>query len=234
MTEAYAALLNDVCDDPDSARERLLHTAGMMFAEHGKDSVSTRELTKAAGANLSAIAYYFGGKDGLYEEVLAHTIQSAQESLGPIEERLRKDVEAANGDRDRLAAATAKFVHDLLHALLEQGPKRWPNQLIMREIDHPTDAFDRLHEAVFHPLHASFRMLVARAKDTDPEAQDTVILALALLGECMIFHRNGPAVLRHLDWTCFDRDKVDEIAAMVTEGLQQALDLPFGPCRKRA
>lgn len=229
MPEPYDSVLDDICADPRSARERLLHVAGIMFAEHGTDAVSTRELTKAAGANLSAIAYYFGGKAGLFKEVLAHTIDSAQQALGPVEERLRASVHTAGGDPNRLSDAAARFTHEILHALLEPGPEGWPNRIIMREIDHPTEAFDALHEAVFHPLHASFRDLVATAKGTDANDPDMVILAIALFGECMVFHRNGPIVLRHLGWNAFDKEKVDEVAALVTEGLQNALDLPDRP-----
>ena len=74
MPEDTDKILESLCDDPTSARERLLHVAGMMFADRGIDAVSTRELTKAAGANLSAIAYYFGGKEGLYNEAIDYTI----------------------------------------------------------------------------------------------------------------------------------------------------------------
>ena len=34
------------------------------------NGVSVRELASAAGVNLSMISYYFGGKEGLYAEIL--------------------------------------------------------------------------------------------------------------------------------------------------------------------
>lgn len=53
----------------DDARQRLLHTALRLFAEHGFANTSTRELAEAAHVNVAAISYYFGDKAGLYRAV---------------------------------------------------------------------------------------------------------------------------------------------------------------------
>jgi len=54
---------------PDS-RSRLLAAATPLFARRGLNGVSVRELASAAGVNLSMISYHFGGKEGLYAEIL--------------------------------------------------------------------------------------------------------------------------------------------------------------------
>ncbi len=226
MAVAIETVLDNLCDDPSNCRERLLHTAGVLFAERGKDAVSTRELTKAAGVNLSAIAYYFGGKDGLYRELINHTIEGAQKLLGGAENVLRDDVARANGDRVALARAAVRFVHSLLTGLLTLGPEHWPKRLIMREIDHPTGAFARLYEAIFAPLNDSFRDLVAAATGRDHHAEETIILSSALLGECLIFHRNRAIILRALDWSDYSDEAIERIVVVVTRGLLAALDLP--------
>src|SRR5271157_3476618 len=46
-------------------RERLLDAAERLFAEHGLEGVSTRDITTLAEANVGAINYYFGSKEGL-------------------------------------------------------------------------------------------------------------------------------------------------------------------------
>ena len=51
-------------------RERLLAAAERMFAERGFEGVSVREIVAAADANLGAVTYHFGGKDGLFAEVI--------------------------------------------------------------------------------------------------------------------------------------------------------------------
>ncbi len=51
-------------------RSNLIAVATPLFAEKGFNGVSVRELATAAGVNVSMISYYFGGKEGLYAEVL--------------------------------------------------------------------------------------------------------------------------------------------------------------------
>lgn len=226
MAETTEQILAALCADPTSSRERLLHVAGMMFAERGIDAVSTRELSKAAGANLSAIAYYFGGKEGLYNETINHTIGSTQALIGGAEARLRADLAAAGGDRGALADAAGAFVRAVLTALLGLGPEHWPRRLIMREIDHPTRAFDRLYEAIFQPLTGAFSDLLVAATGCDPGDPETVILTNALLGECLIFHRNRPIILRDLGWDEYTAERIELVVEIVVEGIFDALALP--------
>jgi AcrR family transcriptional regulator len=51
--------------------ERLIAAAEELFATHGIDAVSLREINRAAGArNASALQYHFGDRDGLLRAVL--------------------------------------------------------------------------------------------------------------------------------------------------------------------
>ncbi len=56
--------------DDGSARARLIEAATKLFAEHGLEGTSTRDIAKAADLNISLISYYFGGKEGLYKAVI--------------------------------------------------------------------------------------------------------------------------------------------------------------------
>jgi AcrR family transcriptional regulator len=53
-----------------SAKQRLLDVAARLFAAHGLEGTSVRDIAKEAGLNLSLVSYYFGGKEGLYLELL--------------------------------------------------------------------------------------------------------------------------------------------------------------------
>ena len=56
-------------DAPPSSRERLLAAARRLFATHGYNGVSVRDIASAAEVNSASIGYYFGGKEGLLTEV---------------------------------------------------------------------------------------------------------------------------------------------------------------------
>ena len=54
---------------PLPTKERILGAAEALFARHGFEGASLRQLTAAAGVNLAAVNYHFGSKDRLIEEV---------------------------------------------------------------------------------------------------------------------------------------------------------------------
>lgn len=55
-------------DLPDS-REKLLTAALHLFATHGVDRTSVRDIANAAGVNSALVGYYFRGKDGLLTQL---------------------------------------------------------------------------------------------------------------------------------------------------------------------
>ncbi|MBX2800972.1 MAG: TetR family transcriptional regulator [Myxococcales bacterium] len=58
------------CRSMGNTRERLLSQATVLFADNGYDGASVRAICAAAGANLNAVSYHFGGKHGLYNAVI--------------------------------------------------------------------------------------------------------------------------------------------------------------------
>ncbi len=74
------------------SRSRILAAATPLFARHGLNGVNVRSLASAAGVNLSMISYHFGGKEGLYAEILKEQFKGlryvddiAKTDLPPLE-----------------------------------------------------------------------------------------------------------------------------------------------------
>ncbi|HUX34650.1 MAG TPA: CerR family C-terminal domain-containing protein [Gemmatimonadaceae bacterium] len=112
--------------DPDT-RERLLAAGTRLFAEHGFHNVSVRDLCTEAGANVAAVNYHFGGKLGLYREVVGTAItaiRAVSDALtrtdddAPPEDRLRHYVRAflptLAGRDKRIEAARVGWIHQLM------------------------------------------------------------------------------------------------------------------------
>jgi len=53
-----------------NSREELIAAAKALFAKNGYDGASVKEIADAAGVNVGLIAYYFGGKLGIFRECL--------------------------------------------------------------------------------------------------------------------------------------------------------------------
>lgn len=65
----------------NSVHSRLITAAKTCFLADDYHQVSTRRIADLAGVNVSMIRYYFGSKEGLYEEMIRHTLNPMLEVL---------------------------------------------------------------------------------------------------------------------------------------------------------
>ena len=200
----------------DESRARLLATAGELFAERGFNGVSTRELAKAADVNVSAIAYYFRGKKGLYRAVFNQLIEDTNPFFLPTADHIRQQVIDAGADKQKLAALTRWLIRTLLEGVLSEGPMRWQMGLMLREYHQPTDGFPILMENRVNPMHDAVAGLVATATDRDPEAPETLLLTCCLIGQCMAFGAARGLVLARLGWESFEAGDFPQVVETVT------------------
>src|SRR5215469_3230360 len=68
-------------EDAEDVRKKLLDAARELFPRYGYRGVSSRQIGAAAGVNFAMIRYYFGGKPGLYREMLNGVMQPARKTL---------------------------------------------------------------------------------------------------------------------------------------------------------
>jgi len=103
-----------------AVRQQLLTAARSLFAKHGYEAVSTRNLAEAAQVNPAMIGYYFDNKQGLYEAMLADTFQPLIERLGALL---------------GTAAGQERPVRSFLEAYMRTlGANPWMPPLILREV----------------------------------------------------------------------------------------------------
>ena len=99
-------------------RDRLLEVAEELFATHGVEGASLRDITSAAGANLAAVNYHFGSKEGLLKAI----VLARGEPLGRKRIQLLDLAEQAAGD-------SPPTVRALIRAFVEP--------VVEMRIDHP-------------------------------------------------------------------------------------------------
>lgn len=92
---------------PDArTRDALLRAGRLLFAQHGYDATSIRQITREAGANLGAVTYHFGSKQALYHAVL-------EAALAPLASCIVAAAEGPGTPLDR-ASAVVRAYFDLL------------------------------------------------------------------------------------------------------------------------
>ncbi|MCX9191270.1 TetR family transcriptional regulator [Carbonactinospora thermoautotrophica] len=124
------------------ARELMIAAAERLFAEHGIDGVSLREVAAEAGQrNNSAAQYHFGNKEGLVRAVFEHRIAE-------IDDRRRQmvaELDAAGRGTD-LRGLVEAAVHPLVEFVLAQPEKSWAlrflAQLVVSPELHKVDLLD--------------------------------------------------------------------------------------------
>lgn len=111
-------------------REKLLEVATELFAQKGYAAVSIRELAQSARANSAMISYYFGGKEGLYREVLEKQFSALADAV----------VEATS-IHDTAPERFRRFSQALLSINL--GSPHWL-RLYYAELCSPTSCYDAI------------------------------------------------------------------------------------------
>lgn len=126
-------------------RDALVEQGALLFARHGVDGVTARQLHEAVAArNESALHYHFGGKDGLVAAILtAH--------LSAVEERRARLVvaiaaEDRSGDLRALVHALAAPMAEDLDSELGRAHLR-----MVAQVSHPSLAYQSPFRVVDAP-----------------------------------------------------------------------------------
>ena len=144
-----------------ATRERLLKAAERLFLAYGYDGTSARMITAEARANLAAINYHFGGKEGLFQAMLARRLDDLHA------ERL-----ALLDADERVAAGRALTCERILAALfvpalrLAREPRRGGKDFLRLLGRAYVDPSPRLREFLserYAPSIARFKEAFARA-----------------------------------------------------------------------
>ena len=94
-------------DNGRQTTERILDSAERLFADHGFEGTSIRDIVDAAKVNLAAIHYHFRSKEALLEAVLTRRISIVNEA------RLERLAQA-----EEAAAPRTPSVEDILRAFI--------------------------------------------------------------------------------------------------------------------
>jgi AcrR family transcriptional regulator len=120
----------------------LLEAAAHEFARHGFVAARIRDIVDAAGANLAAVNYHFGGKEGLYHATLAHLARRTRAEAPIDSPELR-----AMPPEDQLRAIARVMLMRYLGAAQASPLSR----IVAHELLDPTPAFGQVLEGVSRP-----------------------------------------------------------------------------------
>lgn len=174
----------------EDTRRRILECALDLFAAHGYEGASTRQIAEGAGVNLPAIQYYFGNKEGLYRAIVEDIIADTERHMSGVLSRVRTALEDPHTPAPELAELLCQTLEAFV-TVVTSGPQMESRRLIFARADvEETPGLDRMHEngmrQVFNPCLALFARIHGKA-ETDPEM---AMRTMALIGQVVIFCKN--------------------------------------------
>jgi AcrR family transcriptional regulator len=191
----------------DATPEKLIEAAGPVFAEHGFQSATVREICARAGANVAAVNYHFGDKLGLYTAVLKESVRAAKVRVfqnilsreAPPEEILRGVIRA------RLQSANRTGLPD------------WHFTIMVHEMAQPTPAMSRVVKEIVRPIHERMLELIGSITGLPPHGEKNRLCVLSVMGQVLMYILQGPFLARIWPELKMMPEQLDRIADHIAD-----------------
>ena len=205
------------------AKERLLEAGIDVFGQFGFNGATTRMIAQAAEVNISAIPYYFNGKEGLYHAVVEHICNIVQlqirSGLESIEERFKTSVVTPQEALGLLETLMSKMIDFMLGS--DQAPRFM--RIILREQLDPSAAYEIIYSQIMAPVNTAVAKIVTAVTPVESE-REARLRALMIMGQILVFRVAREAIVRILDLNGYSPQETAEIKKMIFEQTQAALN----------
>lgn len=200
-------------------RAQLIDAALDVFGRLGYEGASTREIARAANANLAAIVYHFGGKEALHVAVAEHIAASIAGRIGPTLAAVAAPEAAATPTAAR--ASLSRLIGTVVDVLLGSAEaERWA-RFIVREQMQPTAAFDVIYRFLGGAVTTATGLAAAALER--PEDETLRARVFTIIGQVLVFRVAQTLVLRRMDWPEIGARERELIKRIVTENTSAIL-----------
>lgn len=194
-------------------REEILELSAPLFARHGYDGVSMRDVAAAVGLTQAALYYHFSDKDQLYLDAVAYEFREREAAL--------KDMLAGDGHPwERLE----RFVAGLARMMATDKDFLRLVQWVLLDSDEARQSTLARH--VFRDMFVAVHDL---ARELDPH-QDAHLLAMSIFG-LVIFHFQTGATRKFMPGHRPHQDNPEVLARHVCDLLRRSLAVADGEAR---
>lgn len=188
----------------EQTRTRLLAAAREVFAQHGFQGATIREICRRATANVAAVNYHFGNKDGLLAEAL---------NFAPLEALRVANAKAGICPEMRLRL----FIRDFMHMLLDENGASPQCRIMARELADPTPALDQIVREAIAPLHEFLGGLVREIVGGKAGEAELRYCVRSIFGQCLYYRHSYPVLQRLHPELHYDNKEIEAIAAHIAD-----------------
>jgi TetR/AcrR family transcriptional regulator, regulator of cefoperazone and chloramphenicol sensitivity len=187
-----------------ATRQRLLETAGEVFAERGFRAATVREICDRAGANVAAVNYHFGGKEKFYAEIFRHWMLE-RHRMFPPDQGLRAQATPEEKLRAFVRAA-------LLRLFGEKGTPSWLSRLMANEMIEPTPALGSLVDELFRSQIEQLEAILRDLLGTAASPQRVRLCFWSVVGQWVVYHSTRHLMARLEPDRKFDASEIERLA----------------------
>ena len=188
----------------EQTRMRLLDAAREVFSQQGFQGATIREICRRADANVAAVNYHFGSKDGLLAEAL---------NFAPLAALQQANVQSAECPSIRLRL----FVRDFMLMLLDEKKSSSPCRIMARELADPTPALDQIVSQAIAPLHEFLGNLVREVIGKNVAEPELRRCVHSILGQCLFYRHSHPVLQRLHPKLRYDHKEINAISDHIAE-----------------
>ena len=204
---------------PDT-RDRIVDIAERLFAEHGFDGTSLRQITVAANVNLAAVNYHFGSKEDLYAQVFLRRILPINARRIELLDRAEKKA----GDRAAsLPAIFESFIRPVFE-MVDRAPS-FP-RLLARNTAAPPPFMAAVIGSQFRPLVGRYRSALHRALPHLPPK--TIFWRMHFVAGAMFHCASHHFTIDQLSDGLCHTDDLDEMLRHLVEFAVAGMSAPLG------
>lgn len=205
----------------ETTRQRLIDAALAVFGEFGFEGASTRRLANKAGANLAAIPYHFGGKEGLYRAAAEYIVERITDQTTGMLQEIEHALLTVPLPRATALGLLHKYTDTLVAIMLGSREADSWAAFIMKEQLQPGAAFEILYKGMMRRIHEAGAGLLAVLFKQPKNEISIKLRAITIFGQILIFRTSRHAVLRQVGWKEFSHDRLQLIRAIIRENVER-------------
>ncbi|MBU6236002.1 MAG: CerR family C-terminal domain-containing protein, partial [Alphaproteobacteria bacterium] len=201
----------------EATRRRLIEAGMSLFGINGFEATTTRALADAAGANLAAIPYHFGGKDGLYRAVAQAVVDDLGTHMDGFLDNVQQEIDAGITSPAQATSLIESMMNDFSQVvLINPESENWMTFLLREQMD-PTEAFTILYDSPIKRMRGMFHILLGKIMGLEPDNVRIKLLGIELLGLISVFRVARASTLREMGWAAIDEAAYAEIRKVILD-----------------
>lgn len=219
MSEENVSHPGGVSESDTELKRRLLSSALTLFAEHGRDGVSLRQIADHAGVSHGSVRYHFGSKDQLYLASLFELVEGTEMAPdcpdGPLPE-------APN--REQAEIHFRHFVRSFVSFKARAGSNTAVAMGFLRaEMTRDGGPDPVFYERIIAPGHEHLKRIIhgLNARIVDDKLE---MVAFNVIAQCIMVRSGQGIYLKRLRVNELSEDVVEEIADTIINTTLHGID----------